>query len=301
MKVTFGRYKGRKIEDVPLDYLEWGSTNLSMDQYRYAFSDEIARRNNTGVKESLNDYDNTVFGMDKTENIVNMTIENDKVYVYKTDGTEVIDYKPWVLSNKPGKVNKSKRLLGNQYYKYLTELTYDDYIRVTSEWNNSIWSPRSIEEGFMLKNGYTHFKGMKMEEISVLSFDIEATGLKGYADNAEVLMISNTFRNRLGKISKKLFDLRQYKSDSEMITDWCDWVREQDPDVMIGHNVFGYDLPYLAERCELNLGRNGSSIQFEDKTSKFRKDATQQYEYHNAKIHGRTIIDTMFLSIKIFL
>jgi DNA polymerase elongation subunit (family B) len=74
-----------------------------------------------------------------------------------------------------------------------------------------------------------------------------------------------------------------------------------DPSVMTGHNILSYDLPYL-ENCakgnSLLLGRDGSAIVFAEKSSKFRKDGSQQYEYNNARITGREIIDTFFLSIK---
>jgi DNA polymerase I len=49
---------------------------------------------------------------------------------------------------------------------------------------------------------------------------------------------------------------------------------------------------------KLLLGRDGSPIKFDKKPSEFRKDGSQTYTYHDAKIYGREIVDTFFLSIK---
>jgi len=290
MVVTFGKHKGTDIKDVPEGYLKWGSENLSNGNWKKVFINELDRR----TKPS---YDPIIFGKDSTEQIVNISVDDNYVILYFSDGTKrTLDYNPWSIASFDE--GSTKTLRGNQYYKYVYEYDYDSYQDYADERPRGHWFPRGIEEGFMLRSGYTFFKGMKMEQMSVLSFDIEATGLDGNAEDAEVLMISNTFRSKEGKITKFLFDLKDYPSDQNMIFDWCNWVNLMDPDTMIGHNIFGYDLPYLAARKDLRLGRDNSLLKFNEKTSKFRKDGSQQYEYNNAIIHGRNLIDTMFLSIK---
>jgi DNA polymerase elongation subunit (family B) len=140
---------------------------------------------------------------------------------------------------------------------------------------------------------------MKVEDVSLLSVDIETTGVDRHAGDAKVLLISNTYR-KSGKLTRKLFDITKYESETEMINAWCEWVNKIDPSLIIGHNVLGFDLPYLDVRSAngLNIGRDGSPIRFDQKESKFRKDGSQKYGYYNARIHGREIIDTFFLSIK---
>lgn len=246
-----------------------------------------------------------VFGKNKLENIVNITIDgnNALIYISGKKTPQIIQYKPYVLSPKPGTAQKSKKLKGHQYYKYLTEVDYDYYNEITSNFDPTFWAPRTIDEGFMLLNGHTYYKGMTVDKISVLSFDIEATSLDPNDKNAEVILISNTFRNSSGQITKRMFDIHDFKNannpEKEMINSWVNFVKEIDPDVMIGHNIFGYDLPYLNTRAGgMNLGRDGSELKFKEKVSKFRKDSQQQYEFHDAIISGREIIDTMFLSIK---
>lgn len=246
--------------------------------------------------------DDLIFGKNKTNNIVNITVKDNKAWVYtETNGKiecQVKDYMPWILSSTPVG-QKYKRLIGNQHYKYICHTEYQRYLDYTSKWQKKTWHPRTIEEGYQLLNGYSYFKGMKVDDVSLLSTDIETTGVDWNAEDAQVLLIANTFRKN-GNIQRKLFDVTKYESDAEMISDWCKWVREINPSLIIGHNVLGFDLPYLNARSKygLDIGRDRSLIRFDEKESKFRKDGSQKYGYYNARIHGREIIDTFFLSIK---
>jgi DNA polymerase I len=88
-----------------------------------------------------------------------------------------------------------------------------------------------------------------------------------------------------------------------MLEDWCAWIREIDPYIICGHNIFMHDLPYIkfiAERhgVELDIGRDGSELEYQEMESKFRKDGSQFYHYHKVKCFGRELIDTLFLALK---
>jgi DNA polymerase elongation subunit (family B) len=88
-----------------------------------------------------------------------------------------------------------------------------------------------------------------------------------------------------------------------MFTAWSQWVRDCNPSLICGHNIFMYDFPYL-EYCaskagvELRLGRNGEPLVIDDYESRYRVDGAKQYQYHQARIYGREIVDTLFLSYK---
>jgi DNA polymerase elongation subunit (family B) len=237
-----------------------------------------------------------IFGKNNTEKIVNVSYDDGLVYLYTADGDktncEVIEHQAYALTHED--YEGSTKLKGYGYYKYITPILETPYEEVRG---HGIYRPRSAEEGFMLRHGYSYYKGMKVNDVSLLSFDIEAVGFNPFADNAKVLIITNTFRDRNGNVSKKLFSIKDYDSDFKMIEAWCAWVRETDPDILMAHNGFGYDLRYLAARGDLKLGRDGSLVKFDTKFSKKRKDSQQQYEYHNAHCNGREIVDTMFMSI----
>lgn len=243
-----------------------------------------------------------IFGKDKTENIVNITIEPTHATIYLEKGgiitTQKRPYSPWILT-KDSFSASSQKLKGDQYYKHLTTLPLSKYREIEESWNKNIWNPRGIQEGYMLWKGATYFKGMKVEDLSLLSFDIETTTLDPNHPDAEVILISNTYRKN-GKLGRKLFKIKDYNNDLEMIEAWSEWVIQIDPSVMLGHNVFGFDLNYLNERADSSLfiGRDGSPAKFTSKPHKFRKDGSQQYDYYNCTVAGREIIDTFFLSIK---
>ena len=255
-------------------------------------------------------YDPLIFGKDQTERIVSLEVQDDQLILFKEleDGsieTEYRENKFWLLLTT--KEHESfKRLEGDQPYKWLyTCDNREKYLLMRNKCYKkrldfySIFNPK---ESAMVMNGITYFKGMKISDVSILSFDIETDGLKK-TDESEVYCITNTFR-KLGKTIRKGFFLDDFKGNqADMILAWCKWVREVNPSIVLGHNILLYDFPYLRHVCDLHgitmdLGRDGSEIVFEDRKSKFRKDGSQEYEFHNTWIFGREVVDTWMLSIK---
>jgi DNA polymerase elongation subunit (family B) len=41
-------------------------------------------------------------------------------------------------------------------------------------------------------------------------------------------------------------------TEADLITQWCEMVQEQDPDIMVGYNIFGFDDKYLWDRAVVN-------------------------------------------------
>lgn len=247
-----------------------------------------------------------IYGRNPQEKIVSIEINDDQIEIFiEEDGLIKSLFLPnrfWILS--PNYINnKCIRLKGNLYYKYGLQFdTREEFLKARSYLRKKdIFSVYDPKEGAMIKDGLTYYKGLKPTDVSILSFDIESTGLLHNSDS-NVLIISNTFRyNNI--ITRKLFSYDQYKSTGDMLIDWCKWVREINPSIICGHNISSYDLKYLQfvankEHVDLNLGRDGSAIRFEEFESKFRKDATQFYHYHKPRIYGREVVDTLFLSIR---
>lgn len=249
--------------------------------------------------------DNLIFGKSGIQGIVGLecTDEHTEIFVQDAQGNVTQLHKSnkyWILADRD--IDGSfVRLKGDLFYKYGTQFrTRDDFMEMRGRWKNlntfSIWNP---EEATMVKDGYAYFQGLKHKEVSILSFDIETVGVS-LDKKSFVVLISNTFRDSKGNITRKLFSHDEYESQQEMIRDWCVWVREVNPSIICGHNILGFDLPYL-QHCSgygLHLGRNGSMVEFENFESRFRKDGSQFLHYHKAKCYGRTFVDTMFLAIK---
>jgi len=246
-----------------------------------------------------------IFGKDKTERVVSVEIDGDNLvlFIQNEDGTISTDIRKntfWFLTNEKLS-NKQTRLKGDQQYKWAALFdNHEDFQKaLKTTWKKDVYTIWDPKEAALVYNGITYFKGMKPSDVSVLAFDIETNGIVR-DDSSYIFCISNTYRKN-GTLIRKLFSEEDYVSQGEMLIAWCDWIRTLDPSIIINHNIYGFDLDYiyhisLREKISLNLGRNGSSIIRDERESKFRKDATQFYTYHNFRIFGREIVDTMFLS-----
>ena len=250
--------------------------------------------------------DKLIYGKNQTEKIVSIEVEDSSITIFKEDlPPEILPNRFWILSDSPlGR--KPMRLKGNLHYKWGAQFedreTFTKLRHIWKKQGKDVYSIYDPKEAAMVKDGITYFKGLKPSDVSILSFDIETTTLDPNTEGAEVLLISNTFRKN-GKIIRRLFCYDEYNNAGEMIAAWCNWVREMNPSVIIGHNIYGFDLPYLESIAKQNdthvrLGRNESNIFFSPTESKFRKDGSQFIIYHKPKVYGRELVDTMFLAIK---
>lgn len=267
----------------------------------------------------MTDTNRLIYGKNPMERIVAIEIKDDIATIYREleDGTrDVIEvpHKYWILSNRKYS-DTWFQLEGNQHYKYGKQYaTLKDYLNDKNNFKKrgvDIYTIGNAIEAFQVKDGYCFFKGMRHDKISVLGTDIETTGLYHNKDS-KVISIANTFRSATGEITKKLFWCQDYENCAEMIDAWAEWVQEIDPSLIVNHNLYCFDLPYLhycynkfrAKKDEdgirydvgIPLGRNGESMTFAKYESEKRIDGTRSLHYKKATIHGRQIVDTMFLA-----
>jgi DNA polymerase, archaea type len=255
----------------------------------------------------MSDINKIIYGKYSKERIVGCEANDSSVelFIQNQDGSiisEVKPFRPWILGHRAFD-SSWKRLDGQLHYKYIKKFDsiqeYRDAAKMRRKFDLNVIS--NMKEQAMVYNGFTYFKGMTPKEVGVLSFDIETTSIR-HDSTAKVLLISSTFRKSDTTI-KKLFSYDDYSNCGEMIEAWSKWVLEVNPSVIIGHNIFGFDFPYIMycanrDGYEIKLGRDGSAIKPDSWKSKFRKDQTQFYEYVNLSIYGREIVDTFFLSLK---
>lgn len=254
-------------------------------------------------------YDNKlIYGKNPLERIVSIEVNDDTATIFRElpDGSLDIQKHPnrfWILATKPFGAGWVK-LEGEQDFKYGKQFKeYKDWVEAkrTLPYQET-YTVSNIVEQLMIKDGFTLFKGMKHTEPSILSFDIETTGLDQNTES-KIILISNTFR-KLGKIERRLFSYADYSNCAEMIDDWSQWVRDMDPSILCGHNIYAYDLPYL-QFCynkytegNIKLGRLDKPIYFNKYESKYRVDGSRDLHYHKCQVYGRELVDTMFLAYK---
>lgn len=257
-----------------------------------------------GLIKTESEYSNRlIYGKDQTEGIVALEIDGNNIVRFFNDGTQdTIPAKFWICANK--KLDKNfKKMHGKSHYKYIRTFTdKEEYYKMRAIYKRKdifvVWND---VESQMISKGITLFKGLKVEDVSVLSFDIEARGLVR-DENSEVYVITNTLKKN-GKTKVVQFRVDEFDTQADMIESWCEWVREQDPTIINGHNIFGYDFDYLRHVAELNgtelkLGRDASAAKFGTKSKNYRVDGSQTWEYKDCDIYGRHVIDGMFLAVK---
>lgn len=248
--------------------------------------------------------DELIFGKNELKGIIAFEVVDSQIII-KTNKDEIItyDYKYWLLA--PRKYNSNFKLLkGNQHYKYIAEFNskeeFNKQANILKKQRKDIYTIWNPEEAAMVRHGFTFYSGLQIDEVSVLSFDIESNGLTRNKDS-KVFVITNTFRDRDGVLINKQFILDDYNDDQfELIDAWCEWVKEVDPDILTGHNINGYDLPFL-QHCyghALSLGRGSTpDVVVGKRNSKKRVDGALTWEYKKVKCFGRQIVDGIFLSV----
>lgn len=245
-----------------------------------------------------------VYGKNKMKNVVALEVKDASAEIFIEEGgsikSEFLPNEYWILYSKDY-TGEFIRLKNDAHYCYADKFDNEvEYKAALQEARYNRWdfyNAYNSQEMFMLKNGLTLFKGLTPKSVSILSFDIETTGLTHDKDS-KVLIISNTLRKG-DEVVTKLFRYDHYKSQKDLFEAWCSWVREVDPSILTGHNILGYDIPYMRYcGCSFNIGRDGSSAIIAKYTSQFRKDGSQSYDYNNVLIYGRQVVDTFFLSIK---
>lgn len=142
------------------------------------------------------------------------------------------------------------------------------------------------------------FRGMDFAELRRLQIDIETLTTPGYDfPNAErpgdeIIMVA-------------LSDSTGWKTclsgpelaEKTILEQTMQLIRERDPDVIEGHNLFNFDLPYLETRAKrhgigLDLGRDGSPLTSRASRLTFGDTAATYSRY---EAFGRHIVDTMHL------
>ena len=156
-----------------------------------------------------------------------------------------------------------------------------------------------LAQQFLIQHDLRLFTGMAFPEVRRLQFDIETLCSPGYdfpnADRPDDAVIIISFSDSTGW--EKVLSLADFPSEKELLEAFCAEVMERDPDILEGHNIFRFDLPYLEARAKrfkmkLKLGRDGSPPK--KRNSRFTV-AERIVTYTRYDIYGRHLADTCFL------
>lgn len=156
----------------------------------------------------------------------------------------------------------------------------------------------SVENQFLLANGLRMFKEMNFDQVRRLQLDIEVHSEEGFpvasrkGDRIIAVGLS-------GHGGRKILELEDFTDEAEkkLLNSLEQEILKLDPDLIEGHNIFKFDLPYIAERCkqvgsQMKWGRFGAGASFRKSRISI---AERTFAYTRCDIPGRTVVDTLIL------
>jgi DNA polymerase, archaea type len=148
----------------------------------------------------------------------------------------------------------------------------------------------------LIASGDTLFKGMRFSQLRRLQFDIETLDVNPEHDEGAIVIIA--VRDNSG--FEEVLSLDQFGSEGALIAAFVRLVRERDPDVIEGHNVFNFDLWYLTARAgrfgvDLTLGRDLAPMWLDDS---LRRTTLSGMLIKYYRIEGRQICDTFISTVR---
>lgn len=241
------------------------------------------------------DADALLYGVDQTPGVV--AVEpggSNEVLLYRRDsrGRTISERRvsqPWLIASDPapyaGRADANiQKLRGDHLYRYL--VTFDSWegYRATPyqgrESDRKTIGPTSQVAQFLVRTGLTMFKEMDYPDLRRMQFDLETLSLDPNADDAGIIMISV----RQGAYEDVLV---LESTEADLLERFNQLIRKLDPDVIEGHNIYRFDLPYLVDRARhvgvsLRFGRDGSPPRIVDSNQR----------QPSVFVHGRHAIDT---------
>ena len=187
-------------------------------------------------------------------------------------------------------------------FKSITD--YLDALKLLKSQNSSQGMSYRLISDFtqqaMMSQKIRLFRDMHFNELRRMQFDIETLTSDGFefpnAKRSDDKIIIITMSDNTGW--EKIISLDDM-DEKELLEEFVKTVTERDPDVLEGHNIFRFDLPYIETRAKLNkvkltLGREGRL--FKKRNSRFNA-AERTINYTRYDLYGRHVVDTFHLSI----
>lgn len=199
------------------------------------------------------------------------------------------------LSDTYSDINKIPAL-GTLHYDTIVETKHFPTFKwLEKNANHAYSAPKQSQ--YFIQTGDTLFKGMTFDGPLRLYVDIEVHTAKGFefpnsSRREDEIIIIALCDNR-----GREWTLVNKGDEVQLLNDFLKLFREIDPDIIVNHNQFRFDLPYLQDRFNLHniefaLGRNGTEPYTYPTNIKF---GGRTMEYTNFSIEGRHVIDTYFL------
>jgi len=224
-----------------------------------------------------------LFGRDATAGIVAVEpTGDDAVTVYRRVGDRIeagtASFEPFLWLPEPvflqgfaGKVNYTE-LRGAGHYKCAARFSsWRDFQQARSFLSRADFLAfNDPGQQYLTATGRTLFKGMRFDQLHRLQIELAPDGTIQCGDN------------------------RGWRAEFDKPGKFVEAIRERDPDVIEGHDIFRSILPRIAGKHALKLGRDGSAMICRQSRV---QAAERQVQYPKFEIHGRHIVDTFLLTL----
>jgi DNA polymerase, archaea type len=251
-----------------------------------------------------------LFGADPTPRIVAIELgETGTVRVHRRepDGSTVADVEPfhpfvWADSDVVDLGIESEKLQSDLKFGWL--ITVDSWKELIALRNGLKNSGRDFfaftdpVQHYLTATGRTLFKDFPFEELKRMQLEVlSVAGVADPGDNDHVMSIAlsdNTGWEELIVVDPSNVE----ESERDALKRLTALIKERDPDVIEGHNLFRSDLPYLVARAKklktkLDWGRSGSFLR--SRPSRLQI-AEKTIDYPKFTIDGRHFVDTFLLA-----
>jgi len=255
-----------------------------------------------------------LFGVDSTPRIVAIEPGETgtvKVYRREKDGSTIADVEPfhpfvWCDSDVVDLGIEAEKLTGD--LKYGWRVTVDSWKELIALRNGLKKAGRDFfaftdpVQHYLTTTGRTLFKELPFEELKrmqleVLSFADPVAGVAdpGPSDHLMSIALSdNSGWEELIIVDPKNVE----ESERNALKRLTSLIKERDPDVIEGHNLFRFDLPYLITRArkvktKLDWGRSGGFLR--SRPSRLQI-AEKTIDYPKFGVEGRHFVDTFLLA-----
>jgi DNA polymerase, archaea type len=247
-----------------------------------------------------------LFGADLTPRIVAIELGETgtvKVYRREKDGSTLVDVEPfhpfvWCDSDVVDLGIEAEKLEGD--LKYGWRVTVDSWKELIALRNGLKSAGRDFfaftdpVQHYLTATGRTLFKDLPFEELKRMQVEVLS-----FSDDTNDHLMSIALSDNSGWEALLIVDPKSIEeSERSALKKLTSLIKERDPDVIEGHNLFRFDLPYLVARAnktktKLDWGRSGGFLR--SRPSRLQI-AEKTIDYPKFAIDGRHFVDTFLLA-----
>src|SRR5213596_161425 len=251
-----------------------------------------------------------LFGADRTPRIVAIELGETgtvKVYRREKNGSTIVEVEPfhpfvWCDSDVVDLGIEAEKLQSDLKYGWL--ITVDSWKELIALRNGLKNAGRDFfaftdpVQHYLTATGRTLFKDLPFEELKRMQIEVlsvAGVGDPGRGDHIMSIALSdNTGWEELLIVDPKNVE----ESEKAALKRLTAIIKERDPDVIEGHNLFRFDLPYLVARArkakvKLDWGRSGGFLR--SRPSRLQI-AEKTIDYPKFQVDGRHFVDTFLLA-----